>query len=449
MKSVCTAVCLFTVSTRSMSGAPSSPSPPPSDAPVRSLDFAASPDQEKRRLAALHRYEILDTDPEEAFDRITRIASHVFRAPLAFVSLIDEDRQWMKSCVGLQTTEIDLSESFCVYTIQSDEPFIVKDASTDPRFRDNRFVKGEPNIRFYAGAPLRTSDGHRIGTLCVLDTEPRPHVSPDDVETLEHLAALVVDELELRREVVRRRRREADLEAARKEADEARADAEEANDTMARFFAGVAHDLQNPLTSILMLAELLQTLVGAEASGYVHRVQRAGERMQGMVESLLDLGRLRSGILELETHPEEVTGIAQEAMAAAEERPEAASRHARLIAPSQPVWARVDPDALRRVLGNLIGNAFKHTEPDDDVVVRLRQDDDVVVEVEDTGPGIAPEVLDTLFDPFTRGGEDTEGSGLGLAIAHDLIDAMNGSIDVSSTPAQGTCFVVTLPSASG
>ena len=171
--------------------------------------------------------------------------------------------------------------------------------------------------------------------------------------------------------------------------------------------------------------------------------------MQGMVESLLDLGRLRSGILELETHPEEVTGIAQEAMAAAEERPEAASRHARIIAPSQPVWARVDPDALRRVLGNLIGNAFKHTEPDDDVVVRLRQDDDVVVEVEDTGPGIAPEVLDTLFDPFTRGGEDTEGSGLGLAIAHDLIDAMNGSIDVSSTPAQGTCFIVTLPSASG
>jgi len=423
---------------------------PPSDDTVRSVDFASSPSEEEQRLAALYRYEVLDTTPEKAFDRITEIAAHLFGAPFAFVSLIDEDRQWMKACVGLDAKEIDLSTSFCIYAIQTDDILVIPDATRDERVRDTRFVAGDPGIRFYAGAPLRTSDGYRIGTLCVLDSEPRPGVDAGELTHLAHLADLVVDELELRREVRRREEREKELESAREEADRARAEAEAANETMSRFFAGVAHDLQNPLTSIMMVAELLKTLVDETAFEYVERVQRAGQRMQSITESLLDLGKLRSGTLHIDTGPEDVVGVAREAVDGAQERPEADDRRAILDVPDDPVAARIDPDALRRVLGNLVGNAFKHTQANDTVRVRVRGNGDagtVVIDVIDTGPGIPDDVMDTIFDPFARGGEDTEGAGLGLAIAKDLTEAMGGRIEVSSEAGEGTCFRVVLPAA--
>src|SRR6056297_1931368 len=148
------------------------------------VDLTSAPAAEAQRLAALYRYDILDTEPEEAFDRISQMAAHLFDAPLAFVSLIDEDRQWMKSCVGLETREISLDASICVYAIQTDEVTVIPDATQDERVADNPFVTGEVGIRFYAGAPLRTSDGYRIGTLCVLDTEPRPRVEPRNIEHL-------------------------------------------------------------------------------------------------------------------------------------------------------------------------------------------------------------------------------------------------------------------------
>jgi len=436
---------------------PGSPPPPrassPSDDPVRSLEFASSPTKEEQRLAALYRYDVLDTPPEKAFDRITELAAHLFGAPYAFVSLIDDDRQWMKACVGLEADEVELSASFCVYAIQTDEVLVIPDATADERVKDTRFVTGDPGIRFYAGAPLRTSDGYRIGTLCVLDSEPRPGVDRDELTYLAHLADLVVDELELRREIRRRRDREQELEVAHEAADRARAEAEEANETMSRFFAGVAHDLQNPLTSILMLAELLKTLVDDRAMEYVERVHRAGRRMQSITDSLLDLGKLRSGTLKLDTGSENVVGVAKEAVDAAEERPEADQRTAELDVPAEPVVARIDPDALRRVLGNLVGNAFKHTQAGDAVRVRVRPgpdaDGSAVIEVVDAGPGIPPEVMETIFDPFARGGEETEGAGLGLAIAKDLTEAMGGRIEVSSEQGAGTCFRVVLPGDAG
>lgn len=436
---------------------------------MRSVDFASTPSEEEQRLAALYRYDVLDTEPEEAFDRITEMAAYLFDAPLAFVSLIDADRQWMKACVGMEEREIDLDASICVYAIQTEEVTVIPDAAADDRLTDNPFVTGDPGVRFYAGAPLHTSDGYRIGTLCVLDTRPRPDVDPQKVVHLENLAGLVVDELELRREVARRRQRERELKQAHEEADRARAEAEEANETMSRFFAGVAHDLQNPLTSVLMLVELLHTMVEEPAAQYVERVREAGKRMQRMTNSLLDLGRLRSGTLTLETKTEDVAGIAREAISAAQDRPEALGRTARLEVADEPVDALVDGDALRRVLGNLIGNAFKHTTEDDTVWVRIRRAtagdlppadgedrdgapgaaDRTLIEVADDGKGIEAEILETIFDPFTRGSDDTEGRGLGLAIAKDLTEAMNGTIDVASELGEGTRFRLTFPAGEG
>jgi PAS domain S-box-containing protein len=151
-----------------------------------------------QRLEALRRYDILDTEPESAFDRIAALAAHLFDAPVSIINFVAEDRQWFKSTVGFDEQETGLDVSFCVYTVANEAPFVVEDLAADDRFADNPYVV-EDGIRFYAGAPLTTPDGQRLGTVCVLDTEPRSP-SPERVERLSDLAALVVDELELRRE---------------------------------------------------------------------------------------------------------------------------------------------------------------------------------------------------------------------------------------------------------
>lgn len=152
---------------------------------------------EQERLEALHRMDVLDTPPEQAFDRITRLAKSVLGTPIVLVSLIDVDRQWFKSSQGLDASETPRDIAFCDHTIRRSEPMVIEDARLDERFSDNPLVVGKPGIRFYAGAPLRTKDGYNIGTLCAIDIRPRT-ISPQHLAVLEDLARLVVDEMELR-----------------------------------------------------------------------------------------------------------------------------------------------------------------------------------------------------------------------------------------------------------
>jgi len=128
---------------------------------------------EAQRLKALHHYRILDTDPEQAFDDLTLLASHVCGTPIALITLVDENRQWFKSRIGVPERETARSVSFCSHAIQQPGLFIVSDASTDVRFRDNPLVQNDPHIRFYAGAPLLPREGDALGTLCVIDRRPR------------------------------------------------------------------------------------------------------------------------------------------------------------------------------------------------------------------------------------------------------------------------------------
>lgn len=152
---------------------------------------------EQERLKKLRAYDILDTGPEESFDRITRVSKNALNVPIALISLVDEDRQWFKSRQGLDAPETPRDISFCTHAIQSSQPFIVNDAHADERFRHNPLVTGDPNIRFYAGVPLHTPGGHNLGTLCVIDKEPRS-ISLSELNILRDLARLVVDEMELR-----------------------------------------------------------------------------------------------------------------------------------------------------------------------------------------------------------------------------------------------------------
>jgi phosphoribosyl 1,2-cyclic phosphodiesterase/CheY-like chemotaxis protein len=155
----------------------------------------AIPKDEQQRLASLRALTILDTDPEERFDRITRLASALFDAPIAVVSLVDENRQWFKSCYGLNVKETSRDAAFCAHVVYNREPMIVPDTFQDKRFADNPLVINEPRIRFYAGCPLILPDGACIGTLCVVDTRPRPQ-EVSDVACLRDLADLVVQEIQ-------------------------------------------------------------------------------------------------------------------------------------------------------------------------------------------------------------------------------------------------------------
>ena len=159
------------------------------------------PANEEGRIAALQKYAILDSEPEQGFDDLTLLASYICRTPIALISLIDESRQWFKSRVGITVSETPRDIAFCSTAILSSEVMIVPDTLKDDRFRNHPLVVSEPNIRFYAGAPLITEEGFALGTLCVVDRTPRDF-SPEQKEALKALSRLVLAQLEFRRNLM-------------------------------------------------------------------------------------------------------------------------------------------------------------------------------------------------------------------------------------------------------
>jgi GAF domain-containing protein len=161
------------------------------------MKSAELPDNEPERLSSLYSLNILDSDIEEEFDRFTRLAMNIFDVPIALISLVDEDRQWFKSCQGLSAQETDRDISFCGHAILQRDTFIVEDTLEDERFCDNPLVTSEPKIRFYAGQPIIYNSHYHLGTLCLIDHKPR-HFTERDSQVLQDLTRLVEDEIESR-----------------------------------------------------------------------------------------------------------------------------------------------------------------------------------------------------------------------------------------------------------
>jgi GAF domain-containing protein len=187
---------------------------------------------EAKRLKVLWQYDVLDTVPEEVFDDLTELAARICEAPIALISLVDEDRQWFKSKIGVTVKETSRDISFCAHAIKHEDLFIIPDATKDQRFAHNPLVTSDPKIRFYAGAPLITPDGHALGTLCVIDKVPR-QLRPEQQQALRVLSRHVMTQLELRRHT-------KELHAARQAHEETHGELEKARGELAQLRSELA-----------------------------------------------------------------------------------------------------------------------------------------------------------------------------------------------------------------
>lgn len=215
---------------------------------------------EQRRLAALRRYGVLDTPREAEFDHVVDVVARICGAPMAVINLIDETRQWFKAEVGLGVRELPLDDSICAHAILQPGLFLIEDTLKDDRFKDNPLCTGEPHLRFYAGALLETQDGEPLGTVCVLDHEPRT-LTQDQQDFLKLMAHQVMRQLELRRAV-------SMLEAERKAAEEAREALEETLAEKNVLISEIDHRVKNSL-------QLIQTILRMQASRAPNEEHRA------------------------------------------------------------------------------------------------------------------------------------------------------------------------------
>lgn len=427
---------------------------------------------ERKRVAELLGMCILDTPPEEAFDRITQVAARFFKVPVALVSLVDRNRQWFKSRHGLDVPETPRDVAFCAHTILTDEILLVENAATDLRFAANPLVVGPPHIRFYAGAPLITPQGNRLGTLCIIDFKPRPAFSDSERADLKRFADMVMDEFALRQELKARQQAESDLQrqtvqlkilaeqidAAREEADRSRKSAEDANAAKTHFLASMSHELRTPMAGVMGIVDLLLDMdLPDEAGSLIRTLKGSADVLLTLLNDILDFSKIEAGQLRLETidfSPRRILAeIEQLFTAAATEKGVPLSVS---VDPDLPFALCGDPTRLRQVLTNLVCNALKFTA-DGDVEIRAQmlgispggQETPcplIRFEVADTGIGMSPEQLGTLFQPFSQADVSTMrrfgGTGLGLAICKRLVDAMGGIITVDSVPERGSVFRV-------
>jgi signal transduction histidine kinase/ActR/RegA family two-component response regulator len=402
-----------------------------------------TPDREAERLAALRKYEILDTAPEPAFDDLVRLASQIMRAPIALVSLVDADRQFFKAEVGLGVRETGRDVSFCAHSLPDPSSLlVVPDATRDHRFHDNPLVTGGPRIRFYAGTPLVDADGHALGTLCVIDRQPRTPTG-EQLEALATLGRQVVRLLELRlanRELINLARR-----------------AEDATRAKAHFLANMSHELRTPLTAIIGFADLITDSLDDRAALAEHAdtIRHNGRHLLRLINDLLDFSKIEAGGMKIE--PAEVRLRAALEQSLKLVRPAAAARGVELsFEPDRglPQVVRVDPVRLEQVLLNLLGNAVKFTDRGGKVTLRAAartEGPDVVrldLSVIDTGVGLSLDQIGALFKPFVQADmsptRKAGGTGLGLSISRHLARLMGGDIDVESEPGVGSRFTLTL-----
>ena len=354
---------------------------------------------EAQRLAAVRRYDILDTPADGAFDRITALAARRFGVPISIISIVDEDRIWFKSHHGVEVDQIGRDPGLCASAILSDDPHILNDASVDPRSLANPLVAGAFGLRFYAGVPLKTSDGHNLGTLCIIDKEARP-IDADQIEDLKDLAAVVMDQMELQL-------------AARRAVSHA--------ELMAR---EIEHRVMNSLQFVSALLSMQsrspgvgdtagQLQLAANRVAAVAQVHRHFSAEGASASCITFLRRLCADLEAVLGQPIEVRGDDGRV---------------------PTTW--IQPIGL--LVNELVTNAAKHGRGPIEVLYQIAVTGHRLT-VSDRGDGVP-----AGFDPAAPG------KGLGMRVVTSLARQLGGTIGNSPCPdGAGSCFTVEFPAAAG
>lgn len=397
------------------------------------------PDNELQRLAALKRYNILDTLPDTAFDDATKLVSYICGVPIAHISFIDENRQWFKSEIGIGVSEVPREISFCRYTIMDTKMVEINDTFLNDRFKDDANVTGGFNVRFYAGVPLTTPDGFNIGTLCAVD-----HVAKELDENQRNALSLVAKHVMAQLEIGTKN---IELNYQRKIAERA---------VLAKdnFLANMSHEIRTPLNAIIGFTDLLaQTNLDDVQLDYIDSVQIAGENLLLIVNDILDLSKMESGNLTIEAEQFNLRKTLKHVYNLLKVKVSKDVEFNLYLDADMPEMVVGDQGRLNQILVNLVGNSLKFTQ-DGDVTVSVKMIEQTEhnyslrFSVKDTGIGIEKNKLETIFERFTQAEETTTrrfgGTGLGLNIVKQLIELQNGEIHVKSTPNRGSEFYFVL-----
>ncbi len=384
------------------------------------------PDDEARRLAAVRRYDVLDTPPDGAFDRITALAARLCRVPISTITIVDEDRIWFRSSHGVEVEEIGRDAGLCASAILHDGPYVVADAASDPRTLAHPLVRGELGLRFYAAAPLMTEDGHRLGTLNIIDVEPRA-VTDDELAHLQDLAAVVMDELELRRSA----RHAVELEAAR-----------EAARFREALMDGISHEMRTPIAVLQGIAGLDPEDEAVGVAELQHMMARHVLHLEWLINQYLDFTHLEAGhVPRLTAEPLDLGAVAEEAVAMTTEGIDIEIAVDGEVPPAMGSHTRV-----LQIFSELLNNAVRFSPEAGTVRVTVRAPDErhVTATVTDDGPGLTREEAERAFERFYQG-RVSQGAGIGLYVSRALAEAQGGRLDVDTTVARGASFTLTLP----
>ena len=382
---------------------------------------------EVNRIEQLLRYEVLDTQDEQAFDELTQLASTICGTEVSLITLVDQDRQWFKSKVGIDATETPREIAFCSHAILQEGIFEVPNASEDERFHDNPLVTGDPDIRFYAGAPLISPSGLPIGTLCVIDSSPKK-LTDEQQLALNTLAKQVISQLELRlhnRQLARMQKNQEQL------------------------FAVVAHDLRSPFNGILGLSQILHekanSLTPKRLAAVSDAILDSSLRVYQLLDELLQWSRSQLGAVKVEMKSILIAPLILDTVEFMKDAFKLKQINVDQIL-DETLTVRGDPNLIKTIVRNLLANALKYTPDKGSISIEtLATADEVQIVIADTGSGIPEDLKSELFSkPVVShsGTRGESGNGLGLSICSDLAQKQGGHLSIDDTYNQGSKLIL-------
>ncbi|MCA6438595.1 MAG: GAF domain-containing sensor histidine kinase [Sediminibacterium sp.] len=400
------------------------------------------PSNEDARLEELNRLQILDSEQEAQFNEIVELASRICKTPMSLITLVDENRQWVKAKVGLDLTESDRNDAFCAHTILGDSVFEVPNALEDERFVNNPFVVNESNIRFYAGIPLVSENGFNLGAICVLDTVPRK-LTEDQIFALDVLSRQIIKLFDLRL-------RNLQIEAQNSIMENQKNHLLELSEIQNKIISIVAHDVRSPVASLRNVINLKKQndISADEMNEFMDMLSKQLDGTMSLLSNLVEWGGIlikksaaKWNEIDLFTLIESIFKDLEVA---------ALVKHNRLVndvVKGTKVWA--DENMLKFIIRNLMSNAIKFTENGAVSIASSGEKTRTRILIKDTGIGMNEEIRSNLFkanrSSSRKGTKKEEGSGLGLILSKEFAENLGSDIQVESEVGKGSIFSFTVP----